>query len=195
MCTISPRSKIIKKYLTIQWLSPNMVTILGLVAQMLGIVLITFYDYKMKDPLPAWTYIIFVILMFIGQTLDAIDGKHARNTKRSSPLGQLMDHGCDAISNSFIVIMIAQAHTFGGTIYTVLIQVLVQLSFYILTLEEHYTGTLRTHIENLGVTEFQFIGMGIILIPVIFGHSFSKIRFFEGLVSIGEILVYLNAIL
>ena len=37
-------------------------------------------------------------MMFVNQTLDAMDGKHARNTKRASPLGQLMDHGCDAVS-------------------------------------------------------------------------------------------------
>lgn len=28
--------------------------------------------------------------------LDCIDGKQARRTKSSSPLGQLFDHGCDA---------------------------------------------------------------------------------------------------
>lgn len=33
-------------------------------------------------------------------TLDAIDGKHARNTGNSSPLGELFDHGCDALSST-----------------------------------------------------------------------------------------------
>lgn len=32
------------------------------------------------------------------QTLDAIDGKQARRTNTSSPLGQLFDHGCDSFS-------------------------------------------------------------------------------------------------
>jgi phosphatidylglycerophosphate synthase len=32
------------------------------------------------------------------QTLDAMDGKQARRTGSSSPLGELLDHGvCDAI--------------------------------------------------------------------------------------------------
>jgi ethanolaminephosphotransferase len=31
-------------------------------------------------------------------TLDAIDGKQARRTGSSSALGELFDHGCDAIS-------------------------------------------------------------------------------------------------
>lgn len=46
-----------------------------------------------------WTY----------STLDAIDGKQARRTKSSSPLGQLFDHGCDAFSVSFCVIQIGEA--------------------------------------------------------------------------------------
>ena len=32
------------------------------------------------------------------QTLDAIDGKQARRTNSSSPLGELFDHGCDSLS-------------------------------------------------------------------------------------------------
>lgn len=32
------------------------------------------------------------------QTLDSIDGKQARRTNSSSPLGELFDHGCDAVS-------------------------------------------------------------------------------------------------
>lgn len=36
--------------------------------------------------------------LFIYQSLDAIDGKQARRTNSSSPLGELFDHGCDAVS-------------------------------------------------------------------------------------------------
>ncbi len=48
-----------------------------------------------------------MFLIFSYQTLDAIDGKHARNTKNSSPLGELFDHACDNVSVVFIVNMIA----------------------------------------------------------------------------------------
>ena len=36
--------------------------------------------------------------LFVYQTLDAIDGKQARRTNSSSPLGELFDHGCDSLS-------------------------------------------------------------------------------------------------
>jgi phosphatidylglycerophosphate synthase len=47
---------------------------------------------------PAWVLILCALGLFIYQTLDAIDGKQARRTNSSSPLGELFDHGCDALS-------------------------------------------------------------------------------------------------
>lgn len=40
------------------------------------------------------------------QTLDAIDGKQARRTGSSSPLGELFDHGCDAVSTIFVTLAV-----------------------------------------------------------------------------------------
>ncbi len=152
------------------------------------------FDTSMSLPLPNWMYLVFVLLIFLGQTLDAIDGKHARNTKRSSPLGQLMDHGCDAFSNSFVIIMIAQAHCLGNSFFTVLAQVLVQLPFYTFTWEEYHTGILITHLNNLGVTEFQFIGMIVLLLPVFLGHTFSKLVIIFN-ITVAGFIVLLNGIL
>ena len=59
-------------------------------------------------------------------TLDAIDGKHARRTKRSSPLGQLMDHGCDSMDNFLFCIVLSQAYLFGNSIHTLWLQILIQ---------------------------------------------------------------------
>ena len=41
--------------------------------------------------------------LFLYQSLDAIDGKQARRTGTSSPLGELFDHGCDSLSTGFPV--------------------------------------------------------------------------------------------
>jgi ethanolaminephosphotransferase len=106
-----------------------MVTVSGVVFQMLAIVMILCFDTTQSLPIPSICYIIFVLFQFLQQTLDAVDGIHARNTKRGSPLGQLMDHGCDAFSNSFAVIMICQAHLFGCTFNTFLLQASVQVIF------------------------------------------------------------------
>ena len=175
-------------------MTPNMVTVIGAFTQLIGILLVGFYDLSLGKEVPCFIYIFFAFLVFFGQTMDAIDGKHARNTKRSSPLGQLMDHGCDAFSNSFIIIMVAQSVLLGSSIYTILIQTQVQLLFYASQWEEHYTGVLKTHYGNIGVTEFQFIGMSVILLPVI-GHDLARFTLFKGFMDLKEMLILVCSIL
>ncbi|KAF7238972.1 Choline/ethanolaminephosphotransferase 1, partial [Varanus komodoensis] len=53
---------------------------------------------------PPWAYIACACGLFIYQSLDAIDGKQARRTNSSSPLGELFDHGCDSLSTVFVVL-------------------------------------------------------------------------------------------
>ena len=79
--------------------TPNMVTVTGLFCQFLSIIYIAFHDLTFSQQLPGYVYIFCAFMLFMAQTLDAIDGKHARNTKRYSSLGQLMDHGCDSMNN------------------------------------------------------------------------------------------------
>ena len=104
-----------------------MVTLLGLLSLFSPIPIILYYDLQCLKVIPNWIYIYMAISVFLGQTFDAVDGKHARNTKRGSSLGQFMDHGCDALSNSFIVIMISQAFRLGPGVYSIMIQILVQV--------------------------------------------------------------------
>lgn len=52
--------------------------------------------------------------MFVYQTFDAIDGKQARRTKTSGPLGQLFDHGCDAVTTSVGLCLFGQSMRMGG---------------------------------------------------------------------------------
>ena len=47
---------------------------------------------------PGWALLLCGLGLFVYQTLDAVDGKQARRTGSSSPLGELFDHGCDAMS-------------------------------------------------------------------------------------------------
>jgi phosphatidylglycerophosphate synthase len=46
--------------------------------------------------------------------MDAIDGKHARNTNKQSPLGELFDHGLDCFSYSFTAILACQGLKAGA---------------------------------------------------------------------------------
>lgn len=79
------------------WMAPNLVTFIGLAGTCFASLLVTSYSPGLDgDNVPAWCSLLFAVALFLYQTLDAIDGKQARRTNSSSPLGQLFDHGCDA---------------------------------------------------------------------------------------------------
>jgi phosphatidylglycerophosphate synthase len=80
------------------WLAPNMITLLGTMIMVMGCGSFLFYDLSMTQMPPQAMSYLAGLSVFIYQTLDAIDGKQARRTGQSSPLGQLFDHGCDAMS-------------------------------------------------------------------------------------------------
>ena len=46
---------------------------------------------------PQWSYLGCAVGMFVYQTLDGMDGIQARRIGLSTPLGELFDHGLDAI--------------------------------------------------------------------------------------------------
>ena len=50
----------------------------------------------------------FGIGLFVYQSLDAIDGKQARRTGMSGPLGELFDHGTLILHSVFLMITRSQ---------------------------------------------------------------------------------------
>ena len=68
------------------------------------------------------------IFILIYQTLDALDGKHARNQKLNSPIGELIDHSFDAFSTPLVMIIISNWLGFNNLL-TVGIVNLAQIFF------------------------------------------------------------------
>ena len=48
-----------------------------------------------------------------------ISGKQARRIKASSPLGELSDHGCDAIASTILVLFECQILRLGNTYFAI----------------------------------------------------------------------------
>ncbi|TQD83610.1 hypothetical protein C1H46_030848 [Malus baccata] len=67
------------------------------------------YSPRLDSAPPRWVNFAHGLLLFLYQTFDAVDGKQARRTNSSSPLGELFDHGCDALACAF------EALAFGST--------------------------------------------------------------------------------
>lgn len=96
------------------WMAPNLVTFIGLVGTALAAVLLTSYSPQLDGEVPGWCSALFALTLFIYQTLDAIDGKQARRTNSSSPLGQLFDHGCDTVVKVCIRVLPLPLLVLGG---------------------------------------------------------------------------------
>jgi ethanolaminephosphotransferase len=62
------------------------------------------------DYLPPWANWVIVFAMFVYQTLDAVDGKQARRTRSSSPLGQVRDSSIQIDTNTPLSVLIAPSY-------------------------------------------------------------------------------------
>ena len=79
--------------------------------------------------------------MFAYQTLDNVDGKQARRLHNSSPLGMIMDHGCDALELLFLTLGFARILCIGDfELILWVFTVGVSFSFYISAWCQYYSN-------------------------------------------------------
>eukprot|EP00026_Physarum_polycephalum_P010452 Phypoly_transcript_10616.p1 GENE.Phypoly_transcript_10616~~Phypoly_transcript_10616.p1 ORF type:complete len:370 (+),score=45.47 Phypoly_transcript_10616:110-1219(+) len=149
------------------WMAPNLVTLSGFVFILLSYFATSYYhpDLVRQDP-PRWLYILNALCMFVYQTMDALDGKQARRTGSSSPLGELFDHGCDAVTTVVGAITLGCTLGVEKTLFLVAVM-LMMLAFYFAQWEEYYTGTLT--LGYIGVTEAQISAMVIYALSAALG--------------------------
>lgn len=128
--------------------APNTITLTGLSLVVFNFLTMLYYDpgyltwKKGEEQPPQWVYFTWGIGLFLYQSLDAIDGKQARRTGMAGPLGQMFDHGCDAINTTLEVILASHALNLGRSWWTVSSQIATLANFYLTTWEEWHTGQL-----------------------------------------------------
>jgi len=162
---LSPWAQFCVDHFTPMSTAPNTITFLGLVWMFVAYLLMLFYAPTFNEALtpaidgqvpsetgavPRWVYLFNAAAMIIYQTLDNMDGKQARRTGSSSPLGMLFDHGCDAINSPMGSINWCVAMCISPSIPLVLFWTLIAsaIPFYVSTWEEYYTGALILPIIN-----------------------------------------------
>ncbi|RNA33640.1 cholinephosphotransferase 1 isoform X2 [Brachionus plicatilis] len=151
-------------------IAPNLVTIVGLILNVVTSSLFMIYSPNGDQELPRWVLFMCSLGLFIYQSLDAIDGKQARRTNSSSPLGELFDHGCDAISTIFVTVAFAVGMKLGKDPWIMFSMVLLGMSaFYTAHWQTYVTGSLK--FGKIDVTEAQFTMYSIYLFDSIFGDS------------------------
>ena len=108
--------------------------------------------------MPGWVNVVCGLTLFLYQTLDAVDGKQARRTKSSSALGQLFDHGCDAMSTFIGALSLCVCQQTGAARGLTFVT-FACFAFFIAQWNEYYTHVLSTNVAGVfGVTEAQVSG-------------------------------------
>ncbi|XP_029036926.1 choline/ethanolaminephosphotransferase 1 bbc isoform X7 [Osmia lignaria lignaria] len=150
------------------WLAPNLITILGLIVNIVTTLILIYYSPDAKTEAPRWACFLCALGLFIYQSLDAIDGKQARRTGTSTPLGELFDHGCDSISTVFVALSACIAVQLGYYPTWMFFQCFCAMTlFYCAHWQTYVSGSLR--FGKVDVTEAQFTIITIHLISAIFG--------------------------
>uniref|UniRef100_A0A2A4J6I1 diacylglycerol cholinephosphotransferase n=1 Tax=Heliothis virescens TaxID=7102 RepID=A0A2A4J6I1_HELVI len=153
------------------WLAPNLITILGLIVNIVTTLILVWFSPDARQEPPRWACALCALGVFIYQSLDAIDGKQARRTGSQSPLGELFDHGCDSISTVFIALGACIAVKLGEYPTWMFFQCFCAMTlFYCAHWQAYVTGTLK--MGRIDVTEAQYSIMGIHLVSAILGPSF-----------------------
>ncbi|VVA22263.1 PREDICTED: choline/ethanolaminephosphotransferase [Prunus dulcis] len=141
-----------------------MITLTGFMFLLTSALLGYIYSPRLDSAPPRWVNFAHGLLLFLYQTFDAVDGKQARRTNSSSPLGELFDHGCDALACAFEGLAFGSTAMCGRT--TFWFWVISAVPFYCATWEHYFTNTLILPAVN-GPTE------GLMLIY--FAHFFTAI--------------------
>ncbi|CAG9563211.1 unnamed protein product [Danaus chrysippus] len=168
------------------WLAPNLITILGLIVNIVTTLILVWYSPDARQEPPQWAFALCALGVFVYQSLDAIDGKQARRTGSQSPLGELFDHGCDSISTVFIALGACIAVKLGEYPTWMFFQCFCAMTlFYCAHWQAYVTGTLK--MGRIDVTEAQYTIIGIHLISATLGPDAwaTKIGSLEARYSLG----------
>ncbi|KAI9010344.1 CDP-alcohol phosphatidyltransferase-domain-containing protein [Phycomyces nitens] len=152
------------------WMAPNLITLTGLMFMIINVILTVIYRPAMDAGGPSWIYFSYAAGLWLYSTFDNVDGRQARRTGTSSPLGELFDHGCDALNCSFAATLQAAGLGMGHSMGTASIYVIAMAGFYLSTAEEYHTGVLYLGYVN-APTEGVILSCIIFILSGIYGAS------------------------
>lgn len=150
------------------WLAPNVITLLGIAAIYFNILCVEIYMPDLVSQAPSWVYFSFGIGLLFYQTMDNIDGKQARKTGTSSPLGELFDHGIDSLNCCLAGLVEAACMGLGISGAGAFTTFSTCIAMYFSTWETYHTHVLYLGLLN-GPTEGIVIAAGVMFLTGIYG--------------------------
>ncbi|KZZ96899.1 sn-1,2-diacylglycerol cholinephosphotransferase [Ascosphaera apis ARSEF 7405] len=148
------------------WMAPNLITLTGLGFVVFNVLTLLWFNPTLDQDCPSWVYASWAIGLFLYQTFDAVDGAQARRTHQSGPLGELFDHGVDAVNTVLEALIFCGVVNLGQSWKTIVILWGSVFTFYIQTWEEYHTHTLTLGIVS-GPVE------GVLILCAIYGITAS----------------------
>lgn len=176
------------------WVPPNLLTILSFVFNLITFIIFCYetgLDFNKKLSRFSLGMQIFSHFMYI--LLDNADGKQARRTKTSSPLGLLLDHGLDAITASILSFNLCFILNIGNeslSFYFLFLN--IYISEFFVNYEEYRTGKMILQIIN-NADEGNLIVLLIAILGFIFGQDFWHFIIFSD-IRIRDFFIYISLI-
>ncbi|ORM39489.1 putative CDP-alcohol phosphatidyltransferase class-I family protein C22A12.10 [Babesia sp. Xinjiang] len=188
------------------FVSPNVLTLMGAMSLLVMHYCILAYVPGLESTAaPAWLPLLIAITTAVYMTLDGIDGKQARKLGVSSPLGQLLDHGVDAVVSVFYPYMCFTLFPNGYTIpmmllccsspIHVLCTVWRESEFQTFVHTNGVVGVTETNLAMIGLQILYYYSRPYLYkkIGTVFGNHAIVIfvsRFFPRIVDLGSLIFY-----
>ena len=138
------------------WCNPNTLTLTGFSFIIMPyIVLFSQFGTSMSDlspKIPLWFNISMGICYFLYRIFDEMDGKQARKSNNSSPLGMMFDHGCDSFTTGLMFMIVCKVLYVGDGIIAWAFVNISLFCFHMAAIEEYYVGEMVLGLGN-GVSD------------------------------------------
>eukprot|EP00434_Breviolum_minutum_P027934 symbB.v1.2.024715.t1/scaffold2360.1/size81400/2 len=145
-----------------RWVSPNLISVVGGICCALAAPMTVIANYLRQS---SW-YFFAPALIFVYMTCDAVDGKHARNTKQSTPLGAVVDHGIDAFcafTTGIAVTVTADPELKDPML------MLAFCMFHGAWFSAQWGELMLGSLDQRGITEGEFASMLVVALPGLLG--------------------------
>ncbi|CAD8048632.1 unnamed protein product [Paramecium primaurelia] len=168
---LSPFANWCLKYVPLN-VAPNTLTLLGLICIIICHILFYFVmGDNFQGTIPDWLLWTTFILHMIYMNFDNLDGKQARRTHNSSPLGMILDHNFDSMIIAIQGTNFVTCLQCGQSLLAFLLICVPTYPFYIIAHEEYYTHEMNLPIINAAAEGTVFVG-SLFAINAIFGCEF-----------------------
>lgn len=153
-----------------KWVAPNTITTIGLFFVLLAFVSVLRKSPDLSGEATNEVFFFCAVCFWIYQTMDGMDGKQARRTGSGSPLGEVVDHGCDAFSACVYGTILCEAFSFDARTNRLLVALVTSCgrwNFALDTVTSTYDGLLP--VNDVDAQEIQVMAQVLFLITSYIG--------------------------